>query len=55
MFKATAEAWARDPQVVEAMVEPDLAFDGLVMRGIRLKVILGPPQALRDPRNDDVQ
>jgi membrane-bound serine protease (ClpP class) len=32
-FKATAEARGRDPQVAEAMVDPDVAIDGLVTRG----------------------
>ncbi len=32
-FKATAEARGRDPLVAEAMVDPDVAIDGLVTRG----------------------
>ena len=32
-FKATAEARGRDPLVAEAMVDPDVAIDGLVARG----------------------
>jgi len=32
-FKATAEARGRDPRVAEAMVDPDVAIDGLVARG----------------------
>jgi membrane-bound serine protease (ClpP class) len=32
-FKATAEARGRDPRVAEAMVDPDVAIDGLVTRG----------------------
>jgi membrane-bound serine protease (ClpP class) len=32
-FKATAEARGRDPQVAEAMVDPDVAIEGLVTRG----------------------
>jgi membrane-bound serine protease (ClpP class) len=32
-FKATAEARGRDPRVAEAMVDPDVAIDGLVGRG----------------------
>lgn len=32
-FKATAEARGLDPQVAEAMVDPDVAIDGLVARG----------------------
>ena len=32
-FKTTAEARGRDPRVAEAMVDPDVAIDGLVARG----------------------
>ncbi|MDQ3779985.1 MAG: ATP-dependent Clp protease proteolytic subunit [Chloroflexota bacterium] len=32
-FKATAEARGRDPQVAEAMVDPNVVIDGLVARG----------------------
>ncbi|MGH2558031.1 MAG: NfeD family protein [Thermomicrobiales bacterium] len=32
-FKATAEARGRDPRVAEAMVDPDVAIDGLIERG----------------------
>ena len=32
-FRATAEARGRDPLVAEAMVDPDVAIDGLVPRG----------------------
>jgi membrane-bound serine protease (ClpP class) len=32
-FKATAEARGRDPRVAEAMVDPDVAIEGLVARG----------------------
>jgi membrane-bound serine protease (ClpP class) len=32
-FAATAEERGRDPQVAEAMVDPDVAIDGLVERG----------------------
>jgi len=32
-FRATAEARGRDPLVAEAMVDPDVAIDGLVARG----------------------
>jgi membrane-bound serine protease (ClpP class) len=32
-FKTTAEARGRDPLVAEAMVDPDVAIDGLVARG----------------------
>ena len=32
-FKATAEARGRDPQVAEAMVDPNVTIDGLVTRG----------------------
>lgn len=32
-FKTTAEARGRDPEVAEAMVDPDLAIDDLVARG----------------------
>jgi membrane-bound serine protease (ClpP class) len=35
-FKATAEARGRDPLVAEAMVDPDVAIDGLVTRGALL-------------------
>jgi len=32
-FKATAEARGRDPRVAEAMVDPEVAIEGLVARG----------------------
>jgi membrane-bound serine protease (ClpP class) len=32
-FRTTAEARGRDPRVAEAMVDPDVAIDGLVERG----------------------
>ncbi|MBA3450616.1 MAG: hypothetical protein H0T18_05325 [Chloroflexia bacterium] len=35
-FKATAEARGRDPRVAEAMVDPDVAIDGLDARGALL-------------------
>ena len=41
MFKATAEARVRDPHVMGAIVDPDVAIDGLVMRGERPNEILG--------------
>jgi membrane-bound serine protease (ClpP class) len=40
-FKATAEARGRDPQVAEAMVDPNVAIDGLVARGELLTLTTG--------------
>jgi membrane-bound serine protease (ClpP class) len=51
-FKATAEARGREPQVAEAMVDPDVEIDGLIERGKLLT--LTPTEAEQWGYADDV-